>query len=227
MTTEVIHANSGDMPLTLAILVYGAGRVATVHQPVRSSAGLGLSAGSPLTVEALQEIAAGLDSGHEAVEILPPNVFARTPKLIGWTTEQQERVMYYHQIPEVSGLIYPQPRLVWVATGRALFVRAIAGTGPVTSATPLYLAPYWNVSDNGLVCLGSSSRPTDLSASGIGQWVDGFFGSAFSHPNNKRMSVDTFHYQWAAARTAGKYPAKSLIPTKETLGGWLKAEVSR
>jgi len=70
------------------------------------------------------------------------------------------------------------PRSPWLVGYRAL-----ASSERPSPETPMYLAPYWNVSNNGTVCLGSTKVPRDVSVKSLSRWEEAFFESEFTHAN--------------------------------------------
>jgi PRTRC genetic system protein B len=78
--------------------------------------------------------------------------------------------------------------MVWVVSEKTLFLRALSENKRPTASTKMAVAPYWNISDNGAVCLGSMRNPNTCAVSSIAEWQNGFYESAFTHSNVGRSS---------------------------------------
>jgi PRTRC genetic system protein B len=143
-----------------------------------------LGEGQPLTTAFLRVLAEGLGA-RVAPEILPERVLARTPETIVWWSPEQVHTMFFDGTEEtakqISGRRFPQPALVWKVTGQELWLRAMAGNRRPDATTPLKTAPYYNVSEQGLVCQGSMRAPDETGAAAIELWERAFFESEFTH----------------------------------------------
>lgn len=76
------------------------------------------------------------------------------------------------------------PPMLWFADKENLFVFALATDRRPTEKTPLYYAPFFNVYEDGAVCMGTVSIDIKNSVSVeefIQVWEDYFFNSYFSH----------------------------------------------
>src|ERR1700743_734708 len=108
--------------------------------------------------------------------LLPGKVLyinAQTNGFALWYTPPQEVDLFF-----VPGLKIPNakakiPALVWKATKDSLNIYAVKGKGKPNEKTPLYHAPFFNLYENGNVCMGTVNieidRFTYLEAF-IGKW---------------------------------------------------------
>jgi PRTRC genetic system protein B len=165
------------------------------------------------------------------LEFLPPHVLCRMPgTIVWWTPPCVRRLCYGDQQGEFSqlhGYEVHLPAFVWRLTnGRTLAIRAVAGTDRPSPDTALAVAPVWNVYDDGGVCLGSMRAPHRDAVECIGEWVDGFWGSAFTHPNANRGALvrhpEGFFGAWVAARTL-PFADAWLVPAKQTLAEFVRS----
>ena len=163
-------------------------------------------------------------------EFLPENVLMRTQETIMWWTPASIRPMYYvadkgQELVQLSGKRFPQPALIFRARSGSLDVRALAGNERPTPATSLYLAPYWNVSNNGSVCLGTTKVPRDVSVKSLTRWEEAFFESEFTHANAS-TSLTThpagFIGLWKSLIGKKKFPVEYLCDVKQTLGQFIQ-----
>ena len=228
MEARVAIGANRNFVLRNAVLVYGDGATAfaTLHPVVSKGNGQlpYLGPGQALTSGFLKTLAAELGARITA-EVLPANVLARTPGMITWWTQARQEVMFFggtdEKAQELSGAIYPQPALVFKVADRELFVRALEKDERPTEATPLKIAPHWNVDSAGRVCLGSTRVPDEVSVSSIPGWMFGFFRSEFTHPNGAvRLTTHPqgFIGLWKSLKNSeSAFPVEFLADANETL----------
>jgi PRTRC genetic system protein B len=131
------------------------------------------------------------------------------------------------ELEALSGKIFPQPALLFRVNHGALSIRALKDNGRPTAKTPLYRAPYWNVSDRGDVCLGSTRVPDELSIDTLARWEASFFESEFSHQNGQQRLTKHpagFIGMWKSLTGKKSFPVQHLADTKETLAQFLKVD---
>src|ERR1039458_10035070 len=172
LETHVNLSSMASFELREALLVYSSDRTGgrsdgmsfvTKHSVKVDGKGVpSLLPGSPIG-EA--DIFALIEQIRGAVpsEFLPENVLMRTQETIVWWTPSTIRPMFYVkdkgvELTQLSGNRFPQPALVFRARPGSLDIRALAANERPTPETPMFLAPYWNVSNNGSVCLGTTKR---------------------------------------------------------------------
>lgn len=101
-----------------------------------------------------------------------------------WYTKAKKRQMYFVNGLEIpNGMAYVPP-MIWYANKNSLMVFALASDRRPTEKTPLYCAPFFNIFEDGKVCMGSVNINIKNSASVeefINGWEDYFFNSYFSH----------------------------------------------
>lgn len=148
----------------------------------------------PLTVKEANVLAKALQTDEEKSKaflkpkgILPTNILHINPSERGtvlWYTKAQQRQMYF-----VNGLGIPNgkaqvPPMLWFANKNNLAVFALATDRRPTEKTPLYYAPFFNIYEDGKVCMGTVNIDIKNSASVeefIQAWESYFFNSYFSH----------------------------------------------
>ena len=173
MQTEIALNSTTPFELRDAFLVYCGGRsfasnspetFITQHPMKLNAQGVPtLGAGTPVTKAAA--IAMGKDlCSSVPVEFLPENVLCRTAEAITWWTPASLHLMFYStgqsaELMQISGKRLPQPLLLLRLDGGSLHIRALKENERPKATTGLYRALYWNVSDNGSVCLGDTRVP--------------------------------------------------------------------
>ena len=217
-----------------ALLVYTSGQKCFVTQhdirSVRKGSAPVLGPAQMLTIDFVNSMVRSLGGNAEA-ELLPENILAKGSHSIAWWTPAQRRQMFFQhaegKAKSLNGKIFPHPPMVWVVSEKNLFLRSLSENKRPTASTKMAVAPYWNISDNGAVCLGSMRNPNTCAVSSIAEWENGFYESAFTHSNVGRSSrhKDGFEGLWGGL--AGKrvpFPARMLIPLPQTFAQFL-AEV--
>jgi PRTRC genetic system protein B len=164
-----------------------------------------------------------------SVEIMSENVLARTNDMFMWWTPAQMRPMFFGspdgKMATLNGLSFPQPPLVFLSDEHTLSVRAVKRSQRPTANTKLYVAPYWNVYEDGSICLGLTPIPTSPSISTIPQWKRAFFESEFTHPNGaQRVTTHKggFAGLWEALASKDQFPTRYLVDAKQTLAAFIE-----
>jgi PRTRC genetic system protein B len=146
-----------------------------------------------------------------------------------WWTPAQMRPMFFGspdgKMATLNGLSFPQPPLVFLSDEHTLSVRAVKKSQRPTANTKLYVAPYWNVYEDGSICLGSTPIPTSPSISTMPQWERAFFESEFTHPNGaQRITAHKggFAGLWDALAGKDQFPTRYLVDAKQTLAGFIE-----
>jgi PRTRC genetic system protein B len=148
----------------------------------------------PLTVNEAKILSQSLQSDEEKHKaflqpkgILPPNILHINPSENGsviWHTKAQERKLYFVKNLEIANGKAFVPPMLWCADKNSLSVFALKNDKRPTEKTVLYHAPFFNVYQNGNVCMGTVNVEIQQSASleeFINAWENYFFNSYFSH----------------------------------------------
>ena len=148
----------------------------------------------PLTVNEAKVLAKALHTDKEKDKaflkpkgIIPTNILHINPSENGtvlWYTKAQEQQLYF-----VNGLGIPNgkayvPPMLWYASKNSLAAFALTTDRRPSKNTPLYFAPFFNIYEDGKVCMGTISIDIKNSASVeefLSAWEDYFFNSYFSH----------------------------------------------
>lgn len=182
----------------------------------------------PLTTSFVEDLAESL-SGGAVAELLPENVLAKTDRMIAWWTPRCVRRMFFENAEGkaqiLSGKNFPQPPLVWRVAQGELKIRALWENRRPKADTALAVAPFWNLSDDGSVCLGSMRCPESASVGSIDAWERGFYESAFTHANVGRLTRHEGGHDalWATlVGTRRPFPSDALIRLPQTLAQFVK-----
>jgi len=196
----------------------------TLHRVERRKQGPPLlGPAQPLTTAFVEDLVESLGGGA-AAEVLPETVLAKSDHLIAWWTPRRRRQMFFEnsegKAAELNGKLFPQPPLVWRVANGTLKIRALCENRRPIAETALAVAPFWNLSEDGQVCLGSMRCPDSASVATIASWETGFYESAFTHANVGRLTRHPGGHDalWAKlAQTRKPFPRKALISIPQTL----------
>ena len=170
-------------------------------------------------------------AGSSTAEILPENVLAKGDRLIVWWTAARHSQMFYENSEQraagLNGRSFPQPALVWRVDNGDLKILALAESKRPTAATPLAVAPFWNLSEDGRVCTGTMRRPDSATVASIPEWEGGFYESAFTHANVGRLTHHPAGFEGLWSDLADKripFPVKTLIQLPQSLAQFVRGE---
>ncbi|RSL18634.1 PRTRC genetic system protein B [Edaphobacter aggregans] len=234
MQAQISLSSTKSFELREALLIYrtdrdsertGPSAFVTKHSiAVDPSGAPSLGAGSPIQEGDLLTLCAQLRSALP-IEFLPSNVLVRSEDSITWWTPASMRRMFYAkekstEVAQLSGKRFPQPPLVFRARKRLLEVRALLRDERPNQQTALYRAPYWNVNDDGDVCLGTARVPSQATVDSLPRWESAFFESEFTHPNASKKLTEYpggFVGLWRSLAEKRRFPAEFLAAANQTL----------
>jgi len=186
----------------------------------------------PLTREEAVALAKSLDAEQERHKaflkpegLLPENVLYIDASHFGyviWHTLPQHRELFFTDKLGIPNGKAKVPHLLWLASGSELYVFAVAATAKPTIDAELYHAPFFNLYDDGRVCMGTVDVDIATNSSlehFIASWERYFFNSYFSHLINGHNPVKGNIVQLWQEQIGSKknFPLKALIKTKTTI----------
>jgi PRTRC genetic system protein B len=224
-----------------AILLYGSDRTneapqfsfASIHDVKNvGSAGeprLAIMAGSPTTKEALiQALGSLADEYAITTDIIPTQVLSFSQLHLMWWVPAAKRHVYFKSngVGRVSKVVAHPPLVFYVAkAGWRVF--ALKANKRPTGTTKLFQAPYFNLYEDGSVCVGSAAIPPNCTIASISQWEEAFFKSEFTHINDvhvKRTNdpkSDTAFWKDYLESDLDKFPPNMLVPYGDCVGALL------
>lgn len=237
-----IHAPAdGVLMLAAAVLVYrsaSGGAWATLHDVHRVDGEAVIGAGRPMTPRKAIDLSRALRQRVAHAGFLPANVLCMDGDLMLWWQPPARRHIAFRVDAAHAGLLggaergetVPHPGLVFAASTRVWSAWAVRGRERPTPQTPLYQAPYFNVSAQGQICQGNVPRPEGTTVEKIGAWNDAFFRSYFTHPNVAGPLVRHPGGAYALWRELldgrhARFPERVLLPVQSTLVALLGMEV--
>lgn len=207
----------------------------TLHEVIHDGDGARLAEGQLVTPQMLSDLMVGLGRSIP-IEILPERVIVRTTETIVWWTPSCQRVMFFSDrggdaaLKELNGKPYPHPPLLFKASGSHLWVRALGENQRPQPGTRLFMAPYWNCYDNGVVCTGSMRIPREKSVAAIDMWEQAFFQSEFTHAAGVRKHTrhpGGFLSMWQLLQGKKRFPGRYLVPMKQSLDDFVRNDDHR
>lgn len=221
-----------DYRVTRALLLFGNPVAAlrrscfvTSHEVVQQNGETRLGPAALVTPETLVQVIRPF-LPVTPVEILPEHVVARTADSIIWWSPCKTRRMYFksvdanESVAALNAKEYPHPALLFKASGRTLWVRALPSNRRPSGDTQLYTAPYWNTYDNGVVCTGTMKIPQRKAVSAIYEWEESFFRSEFTHAAGVTRHTSYplgLIPLWHKLCGKQRFPSKYLIAVNQTV----------
>ncbi len=191
----------------------------------------------PLTIREAHVLAKALDTQKEESlaflkpnGVLPTNVLHINPGEKGsvlWYTKAKEQTLFFIEslgIPNGKACV---PTLLWFANKQGLRIYALTTCKRPTEKTSLYHAPFFNVYDNGNVCMGTVNVDIKKSASlleFIATWESCFFNSYFSHlmQNHYPVKGNCVSLWKKLINTGQPFPQEVLVKNGKTLKNLLQ-----
>jgi len=104
-----------------------------------------------------------------------------------------KKQLYFTENLEISNGRAEVPAMLWFANKRSLKIFALSSNQRPTEKTSLFYAPFFNVYENGNVCMGTVDVHIQNSTSleeYIKNWENYFFNSYFSHLMNEHNPIN-------------------------------------
>ena len=129
--------------------------------------------------------------------ILPTNILQINPNIengsVIWYTKSMIRKFYFTENLEIPNGMAEVPAMLWLANKRSLKIFALANNRRPTEKTELFYAPFFNVYEDGNVCMGTVDVNIQNSTSleeFTEKWENYFFNSYFSHLMNEHNPIN-------------------------------------
>lgn len=155
--------------------------------------------------------------------ILPTHVLYINPTEKGsviWYTKAKKVKLFFTESLEIPNGVAHTPPMLWMASKQHLTVFALTSDKRPTEKTVLFHAPFFNVYENGSVCMGTVNVDIKNSASVeefIRAWENYFFNSRFSHLNHNPTNSNCVNLWKELVNTDKTFPKEILKKTNKTL----------
>lgn len=190
----------------------------------------------PLTVREANQLAKSLKITEEKQAFLKSQGIISTHILqidpihngvVIWFTKAMNREMFFTEKLEIPSGKAGVPPMLWVANRNKLFVYALLTNRRPTEKTILYYTPFFNVYEDGAVCMGTVDIRIKKTASleeFTSTWEDYFFNSYFSHLMQQHNPIkgNCISLWKKLIQTGEVFPKDVLIPSKRTLKDLLR-----
>jgi PRTRC genetic system protein B len=144
-----------------------------------------------------------------------------------WHTPPQEVNLFFTDSLGIPSSKAKIPALLWKATKESVQVFALKGKAKPTADTALYYAPFFNLSQDGRVCMGTVNinidRQTHLEHF-MAQWESYFFNSYFTHTlsNHRHCKGNLVELWQEQSGTVRDFPQEELVKNGRTLKDLIK-----
>ena len=128
--------------------------------------------------------------------IIPTHILHINPSENGsvlWFTKSIKRQLFFTENLGISNGTAEIPAMLWLANKRSLKIFALSSNRRPTEKTELFYSPFFNVYENGNVCMGTVDVNIQNSTSleeFTTKWEDYFFNSYFSHLMNEHNPIN-------------------------------------
>jgi PRTRC genetic system protein B len=180
--------------------------------------------GTPLNQQALMQTLGSLADRYAiSTDLLPEYVLSYSPlHLIWWMPAGKRRVFLKTAADGAQSEIVPHPALLFAIVQGSWYVFAMKGNARPTKATALFHAPFFNMYDDGSVCVGTAKAPQSTLLAETGEWERAFFDSVFTHVNeHRKVKYRGGEYGLWRSLMKGKrkeFPETALMSNGHTLG---------
>lgn len=237
-----LHADGHSIQLHRAILIYENtniyhGGVPWTYATVHDVSGGVIQPGRAITRREIEALSRGLletetnkvkKEAARLSAVIPETLLMLSPTCMVWYCPSAVRPIFFtagKEKEKLDGKRVRHPHLLFCRSTDKFSVFALADGKRPTAETPLYQAPYWNMYEDGSMCVGTANIPKLVHPSVIPQAEQAFFRSAFTHANVRGHPL-TRHPKghlglWLEMRNASKFPAKYLTPAGKTLSSIL------
>ena len=162
--------------------------------------------------------------------ILPTHILHINPSENGsvlWFTKSMKRQLYFTENLEIPNGMAEVPAMLWLANKRNLKIFALSSNLRPTEKTELFYAPFFNVYEDGNVCMGTVDVKIQNSTSleeFTKKWEDYFFNSYFSHLMNEHNPINgnCVNLWKSLINTEKQFPKEALKQANRTLKNLLK-----
>jgi PRTRC genetic system protein B len=186
----------------------------------------------PLTTREAKLLSIELNMGKEESNaflkpesILSTNILHINPNENGsvvWYRKSGKRKLFFTDSLGVPNGIAEVPAMLWKADKNKVHVFALSSNKRPTEKTVLYHTPFFNVYENGNVCMGTVSVKINNSSSieaFIKTWEDYFFNSYFSHlmQGHNPVNGNCVTLWKTLVNTNKSFPKEVLKKTNQTI----------
>lgn len=172
--------------LTEAVLIYRKGEeYICTRNRIRDDE---VQAGVPIDLEELLRLATAGEMRKSLPRILPRNLICCDGRVLCWWKPEHKAPIFFKnkELSGISGKAIVYPNLLFAARKGSLQIFVVTELN-FSEKTPLYSAPFYNMWDDGRLCLPEGGT-VGVSAGDIEANERLFFESYFSHPDATNLT---------------------------------------
>ncbi|OGV45839.1 MAG: hypothetical protein A2017_18230 [Lentisphaerae bacterium GWF2_44_16] len=223
-----------SMSLDSALLIYGVtGAVVATRHSVKNGR---IEPGHVVDAEEIHELfneaLKGVKKHGTEINFVPKNLLAIGKERIIWRCPGKKRPIFFKAINKklnkISGKSFSFPDLVFRVSAGRLYVYAAKRKDRAIEAKKLslYHAPFYNIYDDGNVCLPHNITHPGCNIDDIPDWEKLFFESNFSHAGGGTKLCftgghDAFWLNYSK-KNSKSFPDSVLKPMRKTLSTIVK-----
>lgn len=207
-----------------------------VHEIIQNDNKFTWGEGKPFQRDQLQELALFLKnetlSTLQLKGMLPENVLYYQPSFNGnkflWYIPAGEHYLNFGASLKMKSGKCKMPGLIFAVNDKSLSVFAFKGKKKPTVKTELFQAPFYNIYEDGNVCMGTTreSKKQNYLHEEIDRWHRRFFGSKFTDAHGDPERLTKGHTMKSLYKTilSGKpFPEAAIAKAEyKTLGNFIK-----
>lgn len=144
--------------------------------------------GRPVKIEELRTLLKGINGGSSSCGVLSANMLSVDPGLsMWWYIPAGKRYISFAKRTGIASGEAQLPALLFGVDNHGLSVWALASDERPTEKTPVYHAPFFNVTQ-GSVCMGNVRVPEGVNIEDAVKWEKLFFRSVFTDEGDMQLS---------------------------------------
>jgi len=154
-------------------------------------------------------------------EIMSENIlFAHSAEgnsvVIWWLPAGKRQLNFDKKLKIGPSGVLPHPGLLFVNINKSLYVFSVKDNNRPTKKTNLYNAPFFNVYEDGKICLGTANTgtPTGYYQGEMRRFEIGFFAAEQNHSVGGAGAKTSLPNLWKSLLKKNQFPNTELLPHK-------------
>lgn len=170
--------------------------------------------GHPVTRIVVEELVKHFVPNVNGSLFLPENVIMLQPGIgMAWWIPSSIRKLYFDKETKIESGRAPVPALLFMVRDNNLCLWALGKNTRPVLGDPVYHAPFFNLSDNGIMCTGNVCIPEGVDVRDIPKWQGVVFRSKFSNHGRPHIKGITGKGLWDSliGKSVKTFPMKYLV----------------
>ena len=219
-----IETDGSALTLSRAIMIYSGGFKLGGAVASHSVSNGELGEGRFLKSREVCELGRALHGKHETEPTKPQlhgaDVLGCGSEFLCFYLEPQERGLFFGKnLPDVSGVQVPLPRLIVIQHGSATYLFSVKGASRPSGKTPLYHAPLPEIDHDGSIhsCGIRYKRGVRYDPTKCDEIAETILSARFNSTYSSKTCKGDYAEALKVAVTDGKFPNAKLCPIGKTL----------